>query len=120
NPKPRYGQVSAEEWTEMAKLTLSLPVHVYFFDKCHAVDLVQSRSAGEYLFQGRFTQTGQALGLSRPANLRSRPALNDHFANVVAQVQQFVNRRTAAVTSVVTGIAAHIHVKTAAAMLFRA
>ena len=45
------------------------------------------------------------------ADFRARPPLDNHLANVVAQVEQFVNRRAAAIARVIAGVAADIRIE---------
>ena len=57
--------------------------------------------------------------LGRAPNFRTRPAFDDHFANIVGQIEQLVNRGAAAIAGVVAGIAADVHIKRRLAMFLR-
>ena len=57
----------------------------------------------------------QALKTLFPGNDLS---LDNHFANVIRQVEQFVNCSTTTITGVVTRIAANVHIKRPAGVLF--
>jgi len=89
----------------------------HFLDKRYAIDLVQRRDSGKHLLQRRFAKTSQPLALSSPANFRTRPALHDHFANVVGKIQQLMNGGAAAVAGVIAGIAADVLKERRVAML---
>ncbi len=62
-----------------------------FFDKRDAVDFVQGRNTGENLLQGRLSQALQPLGLGCAPDFGTRPPLDDHLADIIRQIQQFVN-----------------------------
>ena len=71
------------------------------------------------LFQSRFTQAGKAFGLCRATDFRAGPAFNDHLTDVVAQIQQLVNRGAAPITRVIAAVSSGIHIEHSIAMLFR-
>ena len=60
---------------------------IYFLDKGDAVDFMQRRDARKNFLQCGFAQARQAFGLRRATNFRTWPALDDHLANIVAEIE---------------------------------
>src|SRR5215471_6848784 len=67
-------------------------------DKGNLIDLFQRGDARAHSVQCGFTQEAHALFAGGSPNLRRWLSLEYHLANAVAQIEQFVNRRTSAVT----------------------
>src|ERR1035437_3240098 len=65
-------------------------------NKRNFVDFPQGGDSQAHLFHRRFAQEGHAVFLGGALDLRSRAAVQDHFADAVGEVEQFVNRRPAA------------------------
>src|ERR1035438_10494623 len=63
------------------------------FDECHFVDLAQGGDTQPQFLHRRFAQERHALFARRALDLRRWPPVENHFADVVREVQQFVNRR---------------------------
>ena len=108
---------SAESGQTVLLLSM-LAIQVNFLDKGHPIDFVQRRDARKHFLQSRLAQTGQAFGFGGATNFRAGPALDDHLANVVAEIEQFMDCRAAAITSVITGIATGVGIKDSVAMFF--
>ena len=49
----------------------------------------------------------------------TRPALDNHFADIIRQIQQFVNSSSTPVAGVITGIATHVHIERFVTVLIR-
>src|SRR5208282_5107944 len=64
-------------------------------DKGDLVDLFQSGDSAAYLVQRRFAQEAHALVAGSFSYLRGRPPLQNHLADAVGQIQQFMNCRPA-------------------------
>src|ERR1041385_2950422 len=62
-------------------------------NKRHLVDLFQSSHALQDLLHRRISQKRHAFLARHPLDLRSRPFLQNQLADMVAQIQQFMNRR---------------------------
>ncbi len=62
------------------------------FDEGDLVDLLQRGDAGFDFGQRRFPEEMHTVFACRLANLRARPLFENHLANAVGQLQQFVNR----------------------------
>src|SRR5713101_7183640 len=67
-------------------------------NESHLVDLFHGRDARANFGQPAFPQSDPALIASDAFDLRSRPAVHDHFAVVLDQVDPFANRRPAVIT----------------------
>ncbi len=67
---------------------------------------MQGRQAMKNLLDSGLAQTRKTLFLSLAADLGARTAFNDHFANGVGHIEEFVDSRAAAISRVITGIAA--------------
>lgn len=78
-----------------------------FFDESNPIDLVQRRHTLKNLFDRRFAQTRKAFFLRLTPDLRARAAFDDHFADRVGHVEQFVNGCTSAIAGVIARITAH-------------
>src|SRR5271170_6394382 len=64
-------------------------------DKGDLVDLFQSGETAPYLVERRFPEEAHALFTGGFPNLRSRLPIQNHFADTVGQIQQFVDRGSA-------------------------
>ena len=51
------------------------------------------------------------FGLGRAPDLGTRPPLDNHFADIIRQIQQFVNSSSTTITGVVTGVATDVHIE---------
>src|ERR1035441_4333634 len=65
-------------------------------DERDLVDFPQGGDSQAHLFHRRIAQEGHAVFLGGALDLRGGAAVQDHFADAVGEVQQLVNRRTAA------------------------
>src|SRR5712675_2005236 len=79
---------------------------------------MQCRDTGEDFLQRRFAETCQAFCLGGAAYFGARPALYDHFTNVVGQIQQLMNGGSAPVARMITRITPNIQEKRGVAVLF--
>src|SRR5712691_7267863 len=86
-------------------------VQGYFFDESHAIDFMQGRNAGKNFFQSRLAQTGQAFSLRSATHFRAGATLDDHLANVVAEIEQLVDGRAAAIARVIAAVATNVGVE---------
>src|ERR1035441_7577097 len=66
------------------------------FDERHLIDLAQGGDTEAQFLHCRFAQEGHTLFARRPLDLRRRPPVQNHFADLVREVQQFVDGRTSA------------------------
>src|SRR6266581_2806092 len=69
------------------------------------VDLLERGLAGQRLGDRRLSQGRHALRRGRRLQVRGRPALEDHLAHARGQVEQFGDRRAAAITGAVAVLA---------------
>src|ERR1019366_10106703 len=65
-------------------------------NKRNFVDFPQGGDSPAHLLHRRIAQESHAVFLGCALDLRRRAAVQDHFANAVRQIQQFVDRRAAA------------------------
>src|SRR5437870_4661301 len=65
-------------------------------NECNLVDFFQRCYAGKNLCQRGIAQERHAFVVGGALNFRRGPSFDDHFANVVRQIEQLVNRRSAA------------------------
>src|ERR1039457_4584623 len=65
-------------------------------DKRNFVDFPQGGDPPAHLLHRRIAQEGHAVFLGGAFDFRSGAAVQDHFADAVRQIQQFVDRRAAA------------------------
>ena len=65
----------------------------------HLVDLAQRRDARRELSQARIAQERHAFFPRRALDFRSRPAVDDHFANAVGKVEQLGDRGASAIAA---------------------
>ena len=79
---------------------------------------MQGRNAGENLLQSGLPQARQPFGLCRAPDLRTGPPLDNHFADIIRQIQQFVNSCAAAIAGVIAGVTADVHVERPVTVLF--
>src|SRR5947207_6314746 len=94
-------------------------VYVYFFDEGYAIDLVQCGKSRKNLLEGRLTQPSQTFKLGSSPDLGTRSSLNNHLTDIVGKIEQFMNRGSSAITSMVTSVTPSTQVKDLTVMLFR-
>src|SRR5262245_4676184 len=63
----------------------------FLLNECDLIDFLQCGRAGKDFRESRFTQEGHPFIVSGALDFRCWPSLDDHFANVVGQVQQLMN-----------------------------
>src|SRR6266850_1774051 len=95
-------------------------VDVYFLYKSDTIDFMQRGHAGKNFLQGRFAQAGEPFRLCGATNFGTGTPLDDHLADVVAQIEQFVNCGPAAIARVITAVAPYVRIKDSPVMLFGA
>src|SRR5579864_7833336 len=66
------------------------------FDEGHLVDFFQGGDAVAHLLDSRFAQERHAFLTSGALDFRGRAFVKNHLADLVTQVQQFVDRAAAA------------------------
>src|ERR1700722_12929919 len=74
----------------------------YSFDSLnerHLINFLESCKPGANLRQTRVTKERHSRILGGTLNLGGRPAINDHFADGVGQVQQLRNSRSAVIAA---------------------
>src|SRR5690348_4966509 len=80
---------------QITNFKLQMPLAACFNER-DLVNFFQRRDSRLYLIQRRLTQEVHAFTLRGLANLRARTLCQNHFADVVRQIKQLMDRRSSA------------------------
>src|SRR5436305_6739031 len=64
-------------------------------NECDLVDFFKCRGAREYFRQSGFAKGRHPFLMRGTPDFRGRPSFNNHFTNVIREIEQFVNRSAA-------------------------
>src|SRR5258705_10941720 len=72
---------------------------------------MQRRQTNQHLLKSRLAQPPEPLGLGGTPDFRPGSSLDDHFPNMIAQIQKLVNGSTPSITRMVAGVATNADVE---------